>query len=98
MALESSDIDAKLDELAGLVRRHRRDAESVKTLTATAVSNLAQVPTTYDELIEAVGLLQGSSNPVDQLQVAKMAKLTQEATDLYAKINAVKNGIDQLGL
>lgn len=98
MGLESSDIDAKLDELAGLVRRHRRDAENVKTLTATAVSNLAQVPATFDDLIEAVDLLGGSTNPVDQLQVAKKAKLMQEVTDLYTKINAVKNGIDQLGL
>lgn len=80
------------------MRRHRQDAQEVKSITAAAVSNLAQFQTTFSELISAVAALSGSDDPVDRLHIAKLAKLQAERTELYAKVLTVKNGIDQLGL
>lgn len=98
MALESTDIDAKLEEMAGKLRGLRASAKQVRETTNRAVSELAQLNQTYSEVIDAVADVEGSSNPVDQLQVAKLARITSEGTDLYSKVSAVKNGIDQLGL
>lgn len=98
MALQSTDIDAKLDQAANALRSLRGDAISVKSLTNRAVSELSQFNTDYSELIAAISELSGSTDPVDQLQTAKLAKIQAEAADLYVKVLAVKNGIDQLGL
>lgn len=56
MALSPSGIDAQLEQFASLVRRRVGDALNVKTLTATALSDLSQVPTTFQDLFEAVGI------------------------------------------
>ena len=62
--------------------------------TNRASSQLSQLSTDYSELISAIGDIEQSSNPVDQLQVAKMAKLVSEAQGLATQINAVKAIID----
>lgn len=98
MALESTDIDAKLDEMASTLRSLRAAGQQVRATTNRAVSELAQFSQGYSEVIEAVEAIEESTNPVDQFQVAKLAKITAEATDLYGKVVAVKAGIDQLGL
>lgn len=98
MALESTDIDAALSRMADSIRHLRDAAKDVKRSTNLAVSELSQFATTNSEAIAAVSGLSGSSDPVDRLQVAKLAKITAEAGDLYAKVLAVKTGIDQLGL
>ena len=94
MALESTDIDAKQEELAGVIRSIRAQAANVKVTTNRAASQLSQLTTDYAELIDAIADLEQSGNPVDQLQVAKMAKLFSEAQALAVKINAVKSIID----
>ena len=94
MSLESTDIDAKQEELAGVIRSIRAQAANVKTTTNRAASQLSQLTTDYAELIDAITDLEQSGNPVDQLQVAKMAKMVSEARALAVKINAVKSIID----
>lgn len=98
MALNSTDIDAQLDRAAAELRSLRADAVGVRTLTNRAVSSLSQFSTTYSELIESVAALAGSADQVDSLQVSRLAKIQSEAADLFIKVQAVKNGIDQLGL
>lgn len=98
MALQSTDIDAKLEELAGKIRSIRASALGVVSETNRASSTLSQLSTDYSELIAAVNDLSGSSNPVDQLQMAKLAKITAEAGSLSTSIAAVKNAIDNLGI
>lgn len=94
MALQSTDIDAKQEELAGVIRSIRAQAANVKTTTNRASSQLSQLTTDYAELIDAISDLGQSNNPVDQLQVAKMAKIVSEAQSLAVQINAVKTIID----
>lgn len=98
MALASTDIDAKLDQMAQSLRSLRASAQEVKQSTNRAVSELSQFSQTHSAVIEAVAELSGSSNPVAQLQAAKLAIISSEATALYAAVLAVKTGIDQLGL
>lgn len=98
MPLTSTDIDAQLELAAGVLRSLRQDAAAVKTTTNRAVSTLSQFSATYSELISAVAALSGSTNAVDVLQAARLAKLQDEAADLFAKVSAVKAGIDALGL
>lgn len=98
MALESTDIDARLEQMASSLRSLRTAAQEVKKSTNRAVSELSQFSTTHEEVIAAIGELSGSVNPVAQLQSAKLAIISSEATALYAAVLAVKTGIDQLGL
>lgn len=98
MALASTDIDARLEQMAQSVRAVRAAAQEVKASTNRAVSELAQFSQTHAAVIEAVAELSGSSNPVAQLQSAKLAIISSEATTLHAAVLAVKTGIDQLGL
>lgn len=98
MPLESTDIDEQLEKMANAIRQLRAGSQEVKRTVNRAVSELSQLATTYSEAIDAVSGLAGSSNPVDQLQVAKLAKISSEATDLLVKVTTVKAGIDQLGL
>lgn len=98
MALESTDIDARLEQMASSLRSLRAAAQEVKKSTNRAVSELSQFSTTHEEVIAAIGELAGSNNPVAQLQAAKLAIISSEATALYAAVLAVKTGIDQLGL
>lgn len=98
MALASTDIDEQLENMANNLRQLRVGSREVKRTVNRAVSELSQLATTYSDVIDAVSGLEGSSNPVDQLQAAKLAKITSEAADLFTKVRAVKKGIDQLGL
>lgn len=98
MALASTDIDARLEQMAQSVRAVRAAAQEVKVSTNRAVSELSQFSQTYAAVIEAIGELTGSSNPVAQLQVAKLAIVSDEASAVYAAVSAVKAAIDQLGL
>lgn len=98
MALASTDIDARLEQMAQSLRSLRAAAQEVKQSTNRAVSELSQFSQTHSAVIEAVAELSGSINPVAQLQAAKLAIISAEASDLYAAVSAVKAGIDQLGL
>ena len=98
MALQSTDIDAALDQMASVLRSLRSAGQEVKRTTNRAVSELSQFAQTYGEVISAVSALQASDDPVDKLQSAKLAKIVGEAQDLHAKVQAVKVGIDRLGL
>lgn len=94
MALQSTDIDALLEKASNFVRSIRAEAINVKQSTNRADSQLSQFATDNQALIEAVGDLEGSSNPVDALQVAKLQKITSEVAILSAQIAAVKTAID----
>lgn len=98
MALQSTDIDAALAAMAQTLLRLRAEGQQVKNTTNRAVSELSQFATDYAEVISAVQALSSSLDPVDQLQVARLAKVVAEATTLYTQVLAAKNVIDQLGL
>lgn len=98
MALASTDIDARLEQMAQSVRAVRAAALDVKASTNRAVSELSQFSQTHAAVIEAIGELAGSTNPVAQLQTAKLAIVAGEASAVYTAVSAVKAAIDQLGL
>jgi hypothetical protein len=98
MALASTDIDARLEQMAQSVRAIRAAALEVKSSTNRAVSELSQFTQTHAAVIEAIGELAGSTNPVAQLQIAKLSIVSDEAAALYGAVSAVKAAIDQLGL
>lgn len=98
MTLASTDIDARLEQMAQSVRAIRAAALDVKASTNRAVSELSQFSQTHAAVIEAVGALAGSTSPVAQLQTDKLSIISSEAQALYAAVSAVKAAIDQLGL
>ncbi len=98
MALASTDIDARLEQMAQSVRAIRAAALEVKSSTNRAVSELSQFTQTHAAVIEAIGELAGSTNPVAQLQIAKLAIVAGEAGAVFTAVSAVKAAIDQLGL
>lgn len=98
MALASTDIDARLEQMAQSVRAIRAAALEVKASTNRAVSELSQFSQTHAAVIDAVGELAGSPSPVAQLQIDKLSIINAEAQALYAAVSAVKSAIDQLGL
>jgi stage III sporulation protein SpoIIIAA len=98
MALASTDIDARLEQMAQSVRAVRAAAQEVKASTNRAVSELSQFTQTHAAVIEAISELAGSTNPVAQLQIAKLHIIADEASAVYAALSAVKAAIDQLGL
>lgn len=98
MALASTDIDARLEQMAQSVRAIRAAALDVKASTNRAVSELSQFSQTHSAVIDAVGELAGSSSPVAQLQIDKLSIINAEAQALYVAVSAVKAAIDQLGL
>lgn len=98
MALASTDIDARLEQMAQSVRTIRAAASEVKASTNRAVSELSQFTQTHAPVIEAIGELSGSTNPVAQLQVAKLDIIADEAAAVYTALSAVKASIDRIGL
>lgn len=98
MALASTDIDARLEQMAQSVRAIRAAALEVRASTNRAVSELSQFPQTHVEVIEAIGEMTGSNNPVAQLQIARLAIVSGEATAVYSALVAVKAAIDQMSV
>lgn len=98
MALASTDIDARLEQMAQSVRAIRAAALEVRASTNRAVSELSQFSQTHAEAIQAVGAMEGSTNPVAQLQIARLAIVTGEAVGVYAALVAVKAAIDQMSV
>lgn len=98
MTLASTDIDARLEQMAQSVRAIRAAALEVRASTNRAVSELSQFPQTHAEVIEAVGEMTGSNNPVAQLQIARLAIVSGEATAVYSALVAVKAAIDQMSV
>lgn len=98
MALASTDIDARLEQMAQSVRAIRAAALEVRASTNRAVSELSQFSQTHAEVIEAVGEMAGSTNPVAQLQAARLAIVAGEASAVFAALVAVKTAIDQMSV
>jgi hypothetical protein len=96
MALASTDIDARLEQMAQSVRAIRAAALEVRASTNRAVSELSQFSQTHAEVIQAVVEMTGSTNPVAQLQIARLAIVAGEASEVYAALIAVKTAIDQM--
>lgn len=98
MALDSLEIDAQLDKAVKQINQFKEEFSAIKQRSAIVISKLSQFDTDYQKLVDSVAALSGSNNPVDQLQVAKLAKITAAVGALSMDFQAAKAAIDALGI
>jgi ABC-type transporter Mla subunit MlaD len=96
MPLESTDIDAKLEQLSATLRSSREQVNSIRQQTNATFSTMAQVDTNFADLLAAIAEIKDSTNQVDKMQVAKMNKMNGEVNRLKAKISSIKQSFDAI--